>query len=229
MFAPMDRAWLHEQLAAGRSIESLARELGRDPSTVAYWVAKHGLASTHAPKHAARGGIAREALVELLAEGLSLRAMAARLGMSYTTVRHWMGRHGLSTARGQRLADTAGARAAGLAEAQGTCPVHGEVTLIRRGADGFRCPFCRREAVAVRRRRIKAILVEESGGACSRCGYCASVAALHFHHIDPANKSFALARGGSRALDAARQETQKCVLLCANCHAEVEARGLPGR
>jgi hypothetical protein len=32
----MDRAWLHEQLAAGRSIESLAREVGRDPSTVAY-------------------------------------------------------------------------------------------------------------------------------------------------------------------------------------------------
>ena len=41
----MDAAWLAEQLEAGRSIESIARETGRDPSTVAYWVNKYGLAS----------------------------------------------------------------------------------------------------------------------------------------------------------------------------------------
>jgi transposase-like protein len=226
----MDRAWLHEQLEAGRSVESLAREVGRDPSTVAYWLAKYGLASTHAPKHAARGPIARDTLVELLAEGLSLRAMATRLDVSYTTIRHWMRKHGLSTPRGRRLADTASARAVGLAEAPGTCPFHGEVTLIRRGTDGFRCPLCRSEAVATRRRRIKAILVAESGGACERCGYADNVAALHFHHTDPATKAFTLAaRGVSRALDAARLEAQKCVLLCANCHAEVEAGGVRGR
>jgi hypothetical protein len=136
----------------------------------------------------------------------------------------------LSTARGRRLADTAAARAAGRADARGTCPVHGEVTLIRRGADGFRCPFCRREAVALRRRRIKAILVEESGGACVRCGYADNVAALHFHHVNPADKAFALAaQGVSRALDVARQEARKCTLLCANCHAEVEAADGRGR
>jgi Homeodomain-like domain len=226
----MDRLWLQEQLAAGRSIESVAREVGRDPSTVAYWAAKHGLTSTHAPKHAARGPIARETLVDLLAAGLSLRAIATRLGVSYTTVRHWMTRHGLSTARGRRLAETGAARAAGVAEARATCPVHGEVTLIRRGPDGFRCPFCRREAVAARRRRIKAILVEESGGACTRCGYVGSAAALHFHHVDPATKAFTLAAHGvSRALDAAREEAKKCLLLCANCHAEVEAGRSRGR
>lgn len=37
----MDPAWLADQLAAGRSIESLARETGRSPSSVAYWVTKH--------------------------------------------------------------------------------------------------------------------------------------------------------------------------------------------
>jgi hypothetical protein len=53
----MDREWLERELAAGRSIESLAREVQRDPSTVAYWVNKHGLTSQHAPKHAAQGGL----------------------------------------------------------------------------------------------------------------------------------------------------------------------------
>ena len=226
----MDRALLASQLAAGRSIESIARELGRDPSTVAYWVNKHGLVSEHAARHAPRGPIPRETLVALVEQGLSLRAMAARLGVSYSTVRHWMRRYELATPRGRRLADTAAARAAGLDTTRGSCAAHGEVTLIRRGADGFRCPFCRREAVAARRRRIKQILVAEAGGACSRCGYAGNVAALHFHHVDPTAKAFALAeRGVARALEAARSEARKCVLLCANCHAEVEARRPPVR
>jgi hypothetical protein len=174
--------------------------------------------------------VSRETLNALLEEGLSLRAMASRLGVSYTTVRYWMRHHGLSTPRGRRLADTAAARKAGFPTATGTCPTHGEVTLIRRGAAGFRCPFCRREAVAARRRRVKEILVQEAGGACARCGYAGSPAALHFHHVDPAAKAFALAaQGVARALDAARLEAQKCVLLCANCHAEVEAPAVRGR
>jgi transposase-like protein len=54
----MDPHMLAAQLESGRSIEVLARELGRDPSTVAYWVNKHGLASTHAAKHAPRHHVA---------------------------------------------------------------------------------------------------------------------------------------------------------------------------
>ena len=71
VFAPWTAPWLASQLAAGRSIESIARELGRDPSTVAYWVNKHGLVSAHAPRHAPRGPIPRETLVALVEQGLS--------------------------------------------------------------------------------------------------------------------------------------------------------------
>ena len=67
----MDAAWLAEQLEAGRSIESIARETGRSPSTVAYWVHKHALQSQHAAKHASKGGIARDVLEALVAGGLS--------------------------------------------------------------------------------------------------------------------------------------------------------------
>ena len=71
----MDRSWLERELRSARSIESIAREVGRAPSTVSYWVAKHGLVSSHAAKRAARGGIAREELEPLVAAGLSMRAM----------------------------------------------------------------------------------------------------------------------------------------------------------
>jgi transposase-like protein len=219
----MDPAWLAQELASGRSIESLARDAGRSPSTVAYWVNKHGLQSTHARRHAARGGIDRSALAALVEEGLSIRQIAERVGISYTAVRHWLARYELVTPRARRLASTEEARAAGAVEAMVDCPVHGPTRHVRRSDGGLRCLACRSDAVTRRRQAVKAILVEEAGGSCVLCGYSASTAALHFHHRDPAAKAFGLGQTGlTRALARARAEAAKCVLLCATCHAEVE-------
>src|SRR3954449_3498152 len=93
----MDREALATQLEEGRSIEAIARACGRPASTVAYWVNKYGLASAHAARHAARGGIERERLRALVEEGLSIRQIAARCEVSATTVRHWLQRHALKT------------------------------------------------------------------------------------------------------------------------------------
>jgi transposase len=86
----MKADWLRSRLESGRSIESIAHEAGKHPSTVGYWVNKHGLVSAHAVRHAARGEVSREALEAMLAEGLTVRAMAERLERSYTSVRHWL-------------------------------------------------------------------------------------------------------------------------------------------
>jgi len=52
----------------------------------------------------------------------------------------------------------------------------------------------------------------------------AAYGSLQFHHLDPATKEFHLGHGGhTRALSRSRVEAEKCALLCANCHAEVEA------
>jgi hypothetical protein len=60
------------------------------------------------------------------------------------------------------------------------------------------------------------------------CGYSRCQQALQFHHLDPATKRFHLGHNGvCRSLTKSRAEAKKCVLLCANCHAEVEA-GLAG-
>jgi Zn finger protein HypA/HybF involved in hydrogenase expression len=56
------------------------------------------------------------------------------------------------------------------------------------------------------------------------CGFDAYVGALQFHHRDPATKAFEVSRQGiTRSLERLRLEARKCVLLCANCHAMVEA------
>jgi transposase-like protein len=219
----MEAPWLASQLESGRSIESLARETGKSASTVAYWVNKHGLTSQHATRHLARGGLTREQLEPLVSAGVSIRSMAEQLGVSYTTVRHWLRRHGLVTERGRRMAGTREMREAGIETGIADCPVHRASRHVRRTDGGVRCLACRSDAVSERRRRVKALLVAEAGGCCVLCGYGDNVGALHFHHVDPASKAFALGvTGVTRSLAKARAEAAKCVLLCARCHAEVE-------
>jgi transposase-like protein len=223
MFVSVEREWLAERLASGTSIEAIAREVGRDPSTVSYWARKHGLTSSHAPGHAARGPIARELLAEIVACELSIRDMADVFDRSPTTIRHWLSRHCLETSRMTRERLGKAALAAGLHTAEIPCPRHGMTRHVRR-KDGFRCARCRVEHVADKRRRIKRQLVLEAGGRCELCGYDRCVAALQFHHLDRATKRFALSQEGvSRSMAEARDEAAKCVLLCANCHAEVES------
>lgn len=73
-----------------------------------------------------------------------------------------------------------------------------------------------------RRRIVKATLVAEAGGRCRICGYDRSTAALQFHHLDPLNKTLQIS-ARCLAIDTLREEASKCLLLCANCHAELEA------
>jgi transposase-like protein len=213
---------LQEQLAAGRSYEDIARDAGRHPSTVSYWARRHGLTSTHVALHAARGGIDRDVLGQLVDEGLSIRRIAERLGRSGATVRHWLREYGLKTHR-------AGGRSSAGRDDAGSvlrdCPHHGTTRFVRRGDDkGWRCLRCRSEAVTRRRQKVKETLVREAGGRCAVCGYDRHVGALEFHHLDPIDKRFSLGHMGvARSIERARAEASKCVLLCANCHAEVEA------
>ena len=215
----MDRSELEPLIAQGLSLQTMGRRFGIHPSTVSYWLKKHGLDAAHRVNHAPRGGLTREQLEPLVAEGLSIRQIANRLEVSAGTVRHWLGRYRLETLRGARRRASRETGSDGGAR----CVVHGETTFVRRPDGRLRCRRCQSDAVARRRRRIKALLAAEAGGRCLLCGYDRSVAALQFHHVDPSTKSFGIGlRGATRSLERARLEAAKCVLLCANCHAEVE-------
>jgi transposase len=214
----MERAWLAERLATGASYEAIAGEAGCSPSKVSYWAAKHGLTSAHAATSAGRGGIERSVLEPLVEDGMTVRGIAARLECTPARVRYWIARYELAMV-------AAAWRARRIAEARDDlrlCATHGMAPHVAR-ASGFRCRTCAVEQVTARRRRVKRILVEEAGGRCVICGYDRCARALEFHHVDPADKRFPLAhRGLSQGIDKLRAEAAKCVLLCSNCHAEVE-------
>jgi hypothetical protein len=194
----VEKKWLEAQLSVGRSIEAIAREVGRDPSTVSYWVRKRpGIRAHRAPRGAR--GIDRELLAEIVACELPIRDMADVLGRSATTVRHWLGKHGLETSRMRRERLGRVALATGAENVELPCPRHGVTRHVRRQG-GFRCALCRSHHVADKRRRMKRRLVDEAGGSCALCGYERSLAALQFHHVDPPpRRGSASAKKGLRA------------------------------
>ncbi len=109
------------------------------------------------------------------------------------------------------------------------CKNHGETTFRLtkdkiNNYNKYNCVKCASARVSKRRRKLKQLLVEEHGGRCKICGYNKCINALEFHHLDKESKKFGIAeKGVTRSYDKAKEETDKCVLLCSNCHREVES------
>lgn len=85
-------------------------------------------------------------------------------------------------------------------------------------------PTCKPCANAEWKRRFEAKL--EAAGVvwkCSECGYDKCRDALDFHHLDPAEKEFALSAATTLSEQRIKEEVAKGVILCANCHREVHA------
>ena len=78
------------------------------------------------------------------------------------------------------------------------------------------------QAVAKRRRKIKMLAIAYKGGKCQVCGYEKYQGALDLHHLR--DKEFGIAdKGYTRSWVKVQAELDKCILLCANCHREIEA------
>lgn len=107
------------------------------------------------------------------------------------------------------------------------CSKHGPSPgYIAKGKDEtnvrYRCNKCNVDAVKRRRKRIKQLSVEYKGGKCERCGYNKCHQSMDFHHLDPQQKDFAIARNGhTRSWARVKIELDKCILVCKNCHGEI--------
>lgn len=216
----MEKEFLEECLAQGLSLEAIGKRVGKHESTVSHWLKKYGLEAVGAAKFTRRGALERNDLEVLVDGGATLSEMAETLERSIATIRYWLDRYDLKTAnrRGRRLRCGKGADTETF-----ECRRHGRTEFVLEGRGYYRCKKCRSAAVARRRRKVKQQLVAEAGGSCILCGYSRCQAALQFHHVEPAGKEFHLSHHGhSRSIARSRAEAEKCVLLCANCHAEVE-------
>lgn len=172
-----------------------------------------------------RKRIDRATLEDLVERETTVARIAEALGTSAQTVNREIARLGLPRPIDIRREVVDRALREGVTTLTRKCRRHGETDFAIVGSERrLRCKRCRSEAVARRRRRVKEQLVAEAGGRCELCGFDGCLPALEFHHRDPSKKAFGIAmRGITRSIDAVREEAAKCVLLCSNCHAAVEA------
>ena len=99
---------------------------------------------------------------------------------------------------------------------------HSVTEYIQHSTGFFRCRACCSAAPGIFHEKIRREIVNAFGGKCIICGYSKCIRALDFHHIDPTTKELNLSlKGLSRSR--VFREAEKCVLLCSNCHREVEA------
>lgn len=73
------------------------------------------------------------------------------------------------------------------------------------------------------RKRTKRKLIEYKGGECEMCGYNKCDTALQFHHKNPNEKDFSIS-GRSLSFERLKEEVDKCMLVCSNCHAEIHEK-----
>ena len=76
-------------------------------------------------------------------------------------------------------------------------------------------------AIIRHHKKIKWINDYKLSKGCAICGYNKCAAALEFHHKGDKEFNISLATAGNRSVKKIKEEMDKCIVLCANCHREL--------
>lgn len=105
------------------------------------------------------------------------------------------------------------------------CPICGKeksITEFPRDWGAAPCKDCLSKSNRDKKREFKRKIVEYKGGKCVLCSE-SSLPVLEFHHIDPSKKEFSFGSKQPTVFAKVKEELDKCVLLCSNCHKKVHA------
>ena len=103
-----------------------------------------------------------------------------------------------------------------------TCSICGRKYEYSRGK-GHTFQKCNSCLVNQRKQERKIQAIAYKGGQCAVCGYNRCPNALAFHHLNGQDKLFGISGSHALSWDKIRQELDKCILLCMNCHTEYHA------
>jgi hypothetical protein len=106
----------------------------------------------------------------------------------------------------------------------GTCDIEkplSEYYITKGGTAWYSCKRCMVERNTKQRIENKKLAIDYKGGKCVKCGYNKYYGALDFHHIDPNTKDKKLT--AITSFDEIKDELDKCILVCSNCHREIHA------
>jgi hypothetical protein len=164
----------------------------------------------------------KEILEELLKSGKSLNQISKDSGKSLSSIRYWKDKHCLeSNFKNFKEMD-------GIEYGENRfCPKCKKDVDInefyqRKLNSSSYCKSCTNKQTKLRMNNLKLKMIEYKGGCCSKCGYDKYQGALEFHHLDPSEKDFNPSHLKKYKFDEKiKNELDKCVLVCANCHREI--------
>ncbi|MBC8550129.1 MAG: hypothetical protein H8D23_10800 [Candidatus Brocadiales bacterium] len=141
----------------------------------------------------------KENLKKKINENKSIREIACEYDVSYTTVKYWLGKHGLKTNYIRKKYRS---------KKVGTCSICDKEITGKNVCGGC--------YVKIRRYRTKAHAIDLFGGKCVRCGWSGPQAGFSFHHLQ--DKKNSIAKISNKSWKVVKEELDKCILLCCNCH-----------
>ena len=80
------------------------------------------------------------------------------------------------------------------------------------------CKDCTKLQTIERQRALKLKAIEYKGGKCEDCGIIGHPAIYDFHHLDTTLKDFSIGHTKLSSFNNIKEELDKCILLCSNCH-----------
>ena len=148
-------------------------------------------------------------------QGFSIKKIAKELKKSPTNVRYWLKKFNIKKVNSEYK----------------HCPRCKEEKLktefYKRRNGKNNTPYCKPcsgEQVIERQRNFKQKCVDYKGGKCIICEYKKCNSALEFHHLNSAEKDFAISSVKTHQFgEKVKKELDKCILVCRNCHAEIHA------
>lgn len=87
--------------------------------------------------------------------------------------------------------------------------------------NGFTKTHCNSCLVNRRRFELKLRAIKYKGSCCEKCGYSTNASALVFHHLNPLLKDFNIGGNHCHSWTKIKNELDKCIMLCHNCHTEL--------
>lgn len=160
-----------------------------------------------------------QTLENLVSQNKSTREIARILGRKPSAVSYWIKKHGLQT--NFKSFKDSGIKCSIIKCRK--CKIELNTSNSAWGR-GHICRQCKSEVDVKRRKSRKSKAIEYKGGKCNVCGYDKTPSALEFHHINPFSKEKEPHLLNSMSWDKQKEELDKCILLCANCHREVHDR-----
>jgi hypothetical protein len=160
-------------------------------------------------------------------QGLSTYKIAETLNKSQTTIRYWLNKFNLKTKnkcfekspiqQKTICASNQFCTSCGIHITEETGYIRKEKTRLKLTSQ---CKICISNKTKLKRENNKKQAIKYKGGCCNKCGYSKNTASLEFHHLNSIEKEIHPSKLMIKNWEVIKNEIDKCILLCSNCHRE---------